>query len=198
MANLLWEQILCPDSPLQPGHPASLWECSVANWAAPCFLSSGLFCSSGQPFGTCSWTHCAGALSLSLSVSRRWSTVSLYPRIISALSLPINSLPEAPGVTSPWSLPSAASERHEPLVASSKACVLNIYVVLSRYQLESGRLVKTNGLIPYKAFSISIINFLLRLSQVSWFLILTSSYDFLIHSLTVLNDNFCFFFWLMK
>lgn len=65
MANLLWEQILSPNSPLQPGHPASLWECFMANWAAPCFLSSGSFCSLGQPFGTCSWTHCAEALSLS-------------------------------------------------------------------------------------------------------------------------------------
>lgn len=98
MANLLWEQILSPNSPLQPGHPTSLWERFMANWAAPCFLSSGSFCSPGPPSGTFSQTHWAGALSLFLDVPHPFCAVFLYPRVHQH-ALTFNSLPEASWVT---------------------------------------------------------------------------------------------------
>ena len=75
-----------PNSPIQPRHPTSLWECIMASWAAPRFLSSASLCSLGQPFGTFSWTHCAGALSLFLNVSHHLRHCFSLPRSSSARS----------------------------------------------------------------------------------------------------------------
>ena len=198
MANLLWEQILSPNSPLQPSTQPLSGNTSWPSGLHPTSSPQPLSAPPSSPLAL-SPEPAVQESCLSFSVSHHWGAVFLYPRVHQHALLT-----HALSARSFWvhfSLPSV--RRMSPQTGSflGRHMCVDICMVLSEYQLESRWLLQTNGLTFFflnKAFSRSIINFFVRLPKWARVLILTSSYNFLIHSLTVLNDNFCFFFWLMK
>lgn len=136
-------------------HPACFPQAHSAPRASPLAPLLNPLCRSHL-----SSPQCFPPLVRCCSLSKSSSASSRYPW----------TLPEATWVTFPLPLVRGSYEQHHTLVAVYEVCEFDIYMVLSKYQLESAWVVKTNGLIPYEAFSISIINFLLRLHKWAGFL----------------------------